>query len=104
VGSQRCDFAHARHSTSRRIAGRHSGAVHAWSRVVSKSDRHQKVEDRDPKRAVGFAERPVLPGEDQEEFDALREELYLEYEPQGPAEEDAVETIAEAPTGATSSA
>jgi hypothetical protein len=63
---------------------------------VSKSDRHQKVEDRDPKRAVGFAERPVLPGEDQEEFDALREELYLEYEPQGPAEEDAVETIAEA--------
>jgi hypothetical protein len=61
---------------------------------VNKTD--QRIEDRDPKRAVGFAAMPVFPGEDQEEFDVLRDELYLQYEPVGPIEEDAVEAIAAA--------
>ena len=61
---------------------------------VNRTD--QMIEDRDPKRAVGFAAMPVLPGEDQKKFDVLRNELHLQYEPVGPIEEDAVEAIAAA--------
>jgi hypothetical protein len=57
------------------------------------SDRlRQETEDR--KRAAGFAATPVLPGENQAQFDSLFADLRLEFEPYGPAEEDAVRTMA----------
>jgi hypothetical protein len=57
------------------------------------SDRlRQLMEDR--KRAVGFSATPVLPGEHQAQFDRLLKDLRLKYEPEGPAEDDAVETMA----------
>ena len=61
--------------------------------VVSKFDREQMSEEQDPKRAVGFAAASVLPGESQEDFDLLRDDLWEHYEPEGPVEEDLVESI-----------
>jgi hypothetical protein len=63
---------------------------------MSNSHRPPKTEECDPRRAFGFAASPVLPGESQEEFDSLRDDLYAHYQPQGPIEEDAVQTIANA--------
>jgi hypothetical protein len=63
---------------------------------MSKYDRHPRTQDDDPKRAVGFAATAVLPGEDQEEFDCLLDDLYFKYKPDDPVEEDAVETMANA--------
>ena len=63
---------------------------------MSKYDRHPRTQDDDPKRAVGFAATAVLPGENQEEFDCLRDDLYFQYEPWDAVEEDAVETMANA--------
>jgi hypothetical protein len=59
-------------------------------------DRHPRSQDGDQKRAVGFAATAVLPGENQEEFNCLLEDLRFQYEPEGPAEADAVETMANA--------
>jgi hypothetical protein len=86
------------HRRRHRMAGRPSGVEHETRGVefVSKSDRDQKIEDRDPKCAVGFVGTPVLPGEDQEEFEGLQEEFYLQYEPLGPLEELAADTMAAA--------
>jgi hypothetical protein len=61
--------------------------------VVSKFDREQMSEEQDPKRVVGFAAASVLPGESQEDFDLLRDDLWEHYEPEGPVEEDLVESI-----------
>jgi hypothetical protein len=63
---------------------------------MSKCDRHPRTQDDDPKRAVGFAATAVLPGENQEEFDCLLDDLYFKYKPDDPVEEDAVETMANA--------
>jgi hypothetical protein len=63
---------------------------------MSKFNRHPQTQERDPKRAVGFAATIVLPGEDQDEFDSLLDDLRFQYEPEGPAEEDAVQTMADA--------
>jgi hypothetical protein len=60
-----------------------------------KGDREQ-ITEHDSKRAVGFAASPVLPGESQEAFDCLLDELHDRYEPKGPVEEDAVDTMANA--------
>ena len=59
-------------------------------------DRDPRTQEHDPKRAVGFAATVVLPGEDREEFDRLLEDLCLQYEPEGPVEDDAVQTMANA--------
>jgi hypothetical protein len=61
--------------------------------VMNKFDREQLPEENDPKRAVGFAAASVLPGESQEGFDRLREELWEHYEPEGAVEEDLVDSI-----------
>jgi hypothetical protein len=53
-------------------------------------------EEHDPKLAVGFAAASVLPGESQEDFDLLRNDLWEHYEPVGPLEEDLVESIVDA--------
>jgi hypothetical protein len=50
----------------------------------------------EPKMPIGFVGRSVLPGESQEEFDRLEDEVYEQYEPLGPVEEDLVETIVSA--------
>ena len=63
---------------------------------MSMFDRHPRSQDGDQKRAVGFAATAVLPGENQEEFNCLLEGLRFQYEPEGPAEADAVETMANA--------
>lgn len=60
---------------------------------MSAFDRDRKPE---PKLSIGFIGRSVLPGESQEEFDRLEDDLYEEYGPEGPIEEDLVETIAKA--------
>jgi hypothetical protein len=60
---------------------------------MSKFDRDQLPEEHDPKRAVGFAAASVLPGESQEGFDLLCNELWEHYEPVGRIEEDLVESI-----------
>ena len=60
---------------------------------MSAFDRDRKNE---PKFSIGFVGRSVLPGESQEEFDRLQDELDEQYEPKGPVEEDLVETIANA--------
>jgi hypothetical protein len=41
-----------------------------------------------------YSEMIALPGEDREEFEALHRSLKEEFDPQGPAQEDRVETIA----------
>jgi hypothetical protein len=55
-------------------------------------------EDRkpEPKVSIGFVGRSVLPGENQEELDHLRDDLHEQYQPEGPVEKDLVETIANA--------
>jgi hypothetical protein len=63
---------------------------------MSKINQQQRAEELDSKRAVGFAASPVLPGEDQEEFELLLDELCVQYGAEGPAEEDAVQTMANA--------
>jgi hypothetical protein len=60
---------------------------------MGKFDREQMPEEHDPKRAAGFAPTPVLPGESQEEYERLWEDLWERYQPVGPLEEDLVETI-----------
>jgi hypothetical protein len=62
----------------------------------NKVDRDQITEEREPKCTVGFAASPVLPGESQEEFDCLFDDLCEHYEPKGPVEEDAVCNMADA--------
>jgi hypothetical protein len=52
------------------------------------------IEERDPKRSIGFLVSPVLPGEDQKEFQCLLDELCEQYVPTGPVEKDAVQTMA----------
>jgi hypothetical protein len=64
--------------------------------VMSKLNRLPKTEGCDPKRAVGFVASPVLPGESQEEFDGLLDDLCRQYNPEGPVEQSAVRTIANA--------
>jgi hypothetical protein len=61
-----------------------------------KVDRDKITGEQNPKRAVGFAASPVLPGECQDEFDRLRDDLRDRYEPKGPVEEVAVDTMANA--------
>ncbi len=56
----------------------------------------QDVEGRDPKRSVGFSASPVLPGENQKEYECLLDELRGQYEPVGPIEQSVVTTIANA--------
>jgi hypothetical protein len=63
---------------------------------LDKDDRDQITEERDPKRAVGFAASPVLPGESREEFHALLDDLRDQYEPKGPVEQETVDTMANA--------
>ena len=63
---------------------------------MSKFDHDRETEKDDLKRAVGFAARPVLPGESQEGYERLRDDLWDQYEPDGPVEEDLVDTIADA--------
>jgi hypothetical protein len=60
---------------------------------MTRFDRQQMSEEHDPKLAVGFAAASVLPGESQEDFDLLRNDLWEHYEPVGPLEEDLVESI-----------
>jgi hypothetical protein len=50
----------------------------------------------EPKLSIGFVGRSVLPGENQEEFDRLQDDIYEQYDPVGPVEEDLVETIVNA--------
>jgi hypothetical protein len=64
--------------------------------VMSKLNRLPKTEGCNPKRAVGFVAGPVLPGENQEEFASLLEDLHKQYGPEGPVEEETVRTIASA--------
>jgi hypothetical protein len=52
----------------------------------------QEIEHRE--RAVGFPASPVFTGEDAGRFDRLLNELVVEYQPQGPAQVDAVNTMA----------
>jgi hypothetical protein len=52
----------------------------------------QEIEDR--KRAVGFPASPVLTGEDPAQFDRLLKDLVFEFQPEGPAQLDAVRTMA----------
>ena len=54
------------------------------------------VEGGDPKRTVAFSASPVLPGEDQREYQSLVDELRGQYEPVGPIEQSVVTTIANA--------
>jgi hypothetical protein len=63
---------------------------------MRKFDRDRRTEEHDLKRAVGFAARPVLPGESQEAYERLRDDLWDQYEPDSPVEEDLVDTIADA--------
>ena len=63
---------------------------------MRKIDRLPENEECDPKLAIGFAAIPVLPGESQEEFETLLGDLCVQYEPEGPIEEDAVLTIGNA--------
>jgi hypothetical protein len=63
---------------------------------MSKFDRDWKTEEHDLKRAVGFAARPVLPGENQEAYERLVDDLWEQYEPEGPVEVDLVDSIADA--------
>jgi hypothetical protein len=61
---------------------------------MGKIDRN--IEESDSKRSIGFSASPVFPGEDQKEFEGLVAELCGQYEPVGPAENDAVKTMAKA--------
>jgi hypothetical protein len=54
------------------------------------------IEGRDPQRSIGFSASPVLPGEEQKEFQCLLDELCGQYEPEGPAEQDVIRTMASA--------
>ena len=54
---------------------------------MSKLDRDRKSEEDHPKRAVGFAPKPVLPGECQEAFDQIFDDLVCLYDPVGRIEE-----------------
>jgi hypothetical protein len=69
-----------------------------WSieKLMSTIYQQRHTQEHDSKRAIGFAASSVLPGEDQEEFDLLLDELCVQYEAEGPAEEDAVQTMANA--------
>jgi hypothetical protein len=61
---------------------------------MGKIDRN--IEESDPKRSVEFLASPVLPGEDPKEFQGLVDELCEQYAPVGPAENEAVQTMAKA--------
>ncbi len=63
---------------------------------MSAFDRDLKTEERNPKRSAGFVAKAVLPGEKREDFDLLVADLWDQYDPEGPIEEDAVQTIAQA--------
>ncbi len=63
---------------------------------MSEFDRDRKTQEHDPKHTAGFVAKPVLPGENPEDFDLLLDDLWDQYDPKGPVEEDAVETIAHA--------
>ena len=63
---------------------------------MSKLDRDRKTEEDHPKRAVGFAAKPVLPGESQEAYDQLSDDLWCLYDPVGRIEENLVETMVDA--------
>jgi hypothetical protein len=62
---------------------------------MSKPDWRRKIEEGDLKHAVGFA-ATLLPGECREEFDNLVEDLSVQHDPVGPAEKDAVQSMADA--------
>lgn len=61
---------------------------------MSKRSREQMLEECDLKSAAGFAATSVFPGESHEEFALLVDDIWEQYEPEGPIEEDLVETIA----------
>src|SRR5450432_813 len=56
----------------------------------------QNFAEHDPEQSIGFAASPVFPGEDPKEFQCLVDELCEQYEPMGPVEKDAVQTMARA--------
>jgi hypothetical protein len=95
MGADRAASAISASDGKARVPDPHCGVVTA--RDVENSmgafDRDRKPE---PKRSIGFVGRSVLPGESQEEFDCLEDNLYEEYGPEGPVEEGLVETIANA--------
>jgi hypothetical protein len=71
-------------------------SVRVKGSVMSKVNRQPPTEEPDPKRAVGFAATVVLPGESREKFLELAYDLCLQYGPQGSAEYDAIQTMANA--------
>jgi hypothetical protein len=63
--------------------------------MAKNAEQHRELQE-ERQRALGFAASPVLPGEDQPEFDQFLEKLRDEYKPEGLAQEDAVLTMAKA--------
>ncbi len=64
--------------------------------------KHQELEEErrrlaeERKGSPGFLASPVLPGEDQAEFDQLLERLRAQYQPEGIVQDDALRTMARA--------
>jgi hypothetical protein len=63
---------------------------------MSRLDRDRRTGEDHPKCAVGFAPKPVWPGESQEAYDQLFDDLVWQYDPVGRIEENLVETIVDA--------
>ena len=69
-------------------------AAAARQKVAEEERQQIRQEVELSKRAVAFAATPVFPGESEEEFEALVEDLRIRYEPADPVAADAVQTLA----------